>query len=108
LYAGSELSDPLNENLAPGSIDLFPYAIGPTLRAMYDHNVQLLIRYEGANYCNMSSQQKALAILTLLGDAGFCVEGSAVTYCGTSETFQGLAFRQYTYDDRTVLLQPAR
>ena len=108
LYAGSELSDPLNENLAPGAVDLFPYAIGPTLRAMYDANVQLLIRYEGANYCNMNSQQKIEAILTLLVEAGFCVDGSTVTYCGSQDTFQGLSFRQSAYDQRTILLRPTR
>lgn len=108
LYAGSGLSDPLREYLAPGAVDLFPYAIGPTLRAMYDNNVQLLIRYEGANYCNMNSSQKIAAILDKLADAGFGVDGSRLTYMGSLETYQGLIFTQSTLDERTVMLQPLR
>jgi hypothetical protein len=90
-------------------LDLAAYALPPTLRAMYENDTDLLIVYEGASWCEMTQQEKIQAILSgYLPNAGFCIDGSRVNYCGSQEAYQGLAFSQYVYDARSVILQPVK
>jgi hypothetical protein len=87
------------------STDIAPYAIPPTLRAGSIHSQPVVIVYEGVNYCNMTSREKIAAILdNYLPDAGFCIDGNLVTYCGDIPDFQGLAFTQQAFDERSVIL----
>jgi hypothetical protein len=91
--------------MSANTADIAPYAIPPTLKAAHVHGENVVIRYEGPNYCNMTSPEKIEAILNdYLPNAGFCVDGSSVNYCGANSDFQGIAFTQQTLDERSVIL----
>jgi hypothetical protein len=85
--------------------DIAPFAIPPTLKVAHAIGENVVLRFEGPNYCNMDSPQKIAALLNdYLPNAGFCVEGNSVNYCGANPAFQGLAFTQQTFDERSVIL----
>ena len=88
-------------------LDITSFMLPPTMQAMFTNNINLLITYQGENYCNMTSTQKINAILaTYLPNAGFCVDGTKVKYCGTNASFKGLSFTETTYDERSIILVP--
>lgn len=98
-------TDFLGSNITP--LDITSYALPPTMKAMSENHIKLLIIYEGENWCNMKSSQKISTILEkFLPNAGFCVDKAKVSYCGKNELFQGIAFTQATYDERSVMLTP--
>jgi hypothetical protein len=89
------------------AIPLAPIALPPTLEQMFINNTKLLIIYQGDNWCNMKSAQKINTILEeYLPNAGFCVDGSKVSYCDKNDLFQGITFTQAKYDERSVMLTP--
>ena len=68
------------------------------------------ITYLGANYCYMTPKQEVDAILkTYLPNAGFCINGANITYCGNNLFFADPKFTQSTFDDdRSVMLKPTK
>ncbi len=89
------------------TIDISPYAIPPTLKAAHAISETIEMIYEGPNYCNMNTDQMIAAMLDrYLPNAGFCVDGGAVNYCGDDPRFQGLSFTQETFDERSIILIP--
>jgi hypothetical protein len=98
-------TDFLGSNITP--LDITSYALPPTMKAMFENRIKLLITYQGDNWCNMKSSQKISSILDkYLPNAGFCVDGAKVSYCGKNNLFQGINFTQTTYDERSVMLTP--
>ena len=98
-------TDFLGSNITP--LDITSYALPPTMQAMFVNHMKLLITYQGENWCNMTSAQKINAILgEYLPNAGFCVDGTKVSYCGKNDLFQGINFTQATYDERSVMFTP--
>jgi len=79
------------------------------MQAVYQYDLKLLLTYQGDNWCNMTSAEKINILLEkYLPEAGFCVDGNIVTYCGPREEFLGLTFTQYKvkFDDRSIMLTP--
>jgi hypothetical protein len=93
--------------MSTDTIDISPYAIPPTLKAAHALSENVVLRYDGPNYCNMTTDQKIAVLLgPYLENAGFCVDGGAVNYCGDDPRFQGLSFTQETFDERSIILIP--
>ena len=90
-------------------IDITSLALPITMQAMYQYNQSLLLTYQGDNWCNMTSNEKINILLEkYLPEAGFCIDGNIVTYCGSKEELNGLRFTQYKwrFDDRSIMLIP--
>ena len=91
-------------------LDITRYALPPTMQAAYKYDLKLLITYEGPNYCDMSPQQKVDAILaTYLPNAGYCIDGLEISYCGNNSGHNGERFEYYKWNDaRSIMLTPKK
>jgi hypothetical protein len=80
------------------------------MQAAYQNDLRLLIVYEGPNSCDMNAQQKIDAILsTYLPNAGFCIEGQRISYCGKNTNYNGLVFTYTRWNDsRSIMLRPSK
>jgi len=80
------------------------------MQAAYKYDLKLLITYEGPNYCDMSPQQKVDAILaTYLPNAGYCIDGLEISYCGNNSGHNGERFEYYKWNDaRSIMLTPKK
>ena len=78
------------------------------MQAAYNYDLKVMITYEGPNYCDMTPRQKFDAILmTYLPNAGFCVDGLNVSYCGINSELSGENFTYTLWNDsRSIMLTP--